>query len=274
MIKVKSIYPILLFVVLFLFSSCKSSFEQLRTSNDPDKIYVEANKFFKEGKYLKAQILYEIVLPFYKGKKQAEELYYNYAYTHYHLEDYLLAAHYFKSYANSFTNSTHREECLYMAAYSEYVMSPKPQLDQTQTNKAIDDFQLFVNTFPNSDRVEKCNSLIDELRKKLENKAFEQGKLYYDVNKYISCIVSLENMLKDFPETEREEEIRFLILKASYNYAKNSIFEKKVERYEDTVSKYDQYIKRFSNSENLKNAEKIYKNSLTEIKKYKNGYQS
>ena len=161
-----------------------------------------------------------------------------------------------------------------MAAYSEYVMSPKPQLDQTQTNKAIDDFQLFVNTFPNSDKVEKCNGHIDELRKKLENKAFEQGKLYYDVNKYISCIVSLENMLKDFPETAKEEEIRFLILKASYNYAKNSIFEKKGERYEDTINKYNQYIKRFSSSENLKNAEKIYKNSLTEIKIYKNGYQS
>jgi outer membrane protein assembly factor BamD len=227
---------------------------------------MEANNFYKDGEFLKSQILYEIVLPYYKGKKEAEELYYKFAYTHYHLEDYILAAHYFKSYSNSFTNSSHREECLYMSAYSEYVMSPKSQLDQTQTNKAIDDFQYFVNTFPESDKVEKCNTLIDELRKKLEIKAFEQGQLYYNIGKYVSSIVSLENMLRDFPETAKEEEIRFLILQASYNYAKNSIFEKKIERYKDTIERYNQYIKRFSNSKNIKKAKKIYNDSLAALK--------
>ena len=266
MIKLKNIFTITLLIVIFVFSSCKSSFERLRTSNEPEKIYIEANNFYKDAEYLKAQILFEIVLPYYKGKKEAEDLYYKFAYTHYHLEDYILAAHYFKSYANSFSNSSYAEECLYMSAYSEYVMSPKPQLDQTQTDKAIDDFQYFVNTYPESDKVEKCNTLIDELRKKLEDKAFEQGQLYYNIGKYVSSIVSLENMLRDYPETSKEEGIRFLILQASYNYAKNSIFEKKIERYQDTVERYKQYIKRFSTSENIKKAEKIYNNSLAALK--------
>ncbi|HHB52249.1 MAG TPA: outer membrane protein assembly factor BamD, partial [Saprospiraceae bacterium] len=226
-----------------------------------------------EEEFMKAQILYEMVLPYYKGKKEAEEMYFKFAYTYYNLEDYMLAAHYFKSYANSFTNSTHREEALYMAAFSEYQMSPNYQLDQTQTNKAIDDFQLFVNTFPSSDKVEQCNQLMDKLREKLERKAFEQGHLYYKLGKYISAIVSFENMLKDFPETKREEQVRFLILKSSFNYAKNSIFEKKLERLNDTIGKYKEFAKRFPESKYIKEANKINSYSLTEINKIKNGYK-
>ena len=255
-------------------SSCKSSFERLRTSNNPEKIYAEADKYYENGDYLKAQILYEIVIPYYKGKKEATEMFYKFAYTYYYLGDYILAAHYFKSYANSFTNSPHREDALFMAAYSEYRMSPDYQLDQTQTIKAIDDFQLFVNTFPHSDKVEQCNKLIDELRAKLEKKAFSQGKLYFNIKRYVSAITSLENMLKDFPETKHEEEVRFLILKSAYYYAKNSILDKRIERYEETIKKYKDFIKRFGNSKYRKEADKIYKNSLNEIKKIKNGYKT
>lgn len=261
-----------LIVFVLIFSSCKSSFEKVRTSNDPVKIYESANKYFEDGKYMNAQILYEIVLPYFKGKKEAEDLFYNYAYTYYNLKDYLIASHYFESYASSFYNSPKKEECMYMAAYSEYLMSPNSRLDQSQTEKAIEDFQLFINTYPNSDRVEKCNELIDKMRGKLEAKAFSQGTLYYDLGKYISAITAFENMLKEFPETTREEEVRFLILKSSFDYAKNSIYEKRSERYEDTLSKYNEFAKRYSNSEYMDKAKKIYNNSLNEINKLKNGH--
>ena len=271
--KINKIFLFLLLAALTL-GSCKSSFERLRTSNDPAKIFTEANKYYENEDYLKSQILYEIIIPYYKGKKEASEMFYRFAYTYYFLGDYMLAAHYFKSYANSFTNSPHREDALFMAAYSEYKMSPDYQLDQTQTINAINDFQLFVNTFPHSEKVELCNKLIDELRAKLEKKAFEEGKLYYNIRKYISAITSLENMLNDFPETKHEEEVRLLILKASYQYAKNSILEKRLERYEDTIKKYQDFIKRFPKSKYLKEVKKIYQNSLNEIKKLKNGHKT
>ncbi len=265
----RNIYlSVLTFLFATIFFSCKSSFERIRTSNEPVRMYKAANKYYKEGKYLNAQILYEGVLPFYRGKAEAQELFFKYAYSYYYLDDFILAAHYFKNYANSFINSPDREEALYMAAYSEYLMSPRIELEQSQTSKAIDDFQIFVNTFPQSDRVSKCNKLMDELRKKLEDKEFQQGKLYYKLGKYVSSVVTLENMLRNFPETQKEEDIRFLILKSSYNYAKNSIFSKQKERYQDTIQKYQQYKKRFSGSKNMDEANKIYKITLKELNKF------
>ena len=263
---------VLIFLTLVIYS-CKSSFEKVRTSNDPVQILTEADRYYDEGKYMNAQVLYEIILPFYKGKKEAEELFYKYAYTYYYLRDYMVAAHYFRSYASSFVSNPKREECLYMTAYSEYMMSPNKKLEQGQTEKAMEDFQIFVNTFPNSDRVEKCNQLIDEMRLKLEEKAFSQGELYYNLGRYVSAIVAFENMLKEYPETKKEKEVRFMILKASYNYAKNSIYEKRVERYEDTIAKYNSFIKRYADSDEKIRAEKIYQNSINEINRIKNGHK-
>ena len=118
-IKISYHQIFLLFVFLLIaVSSCKSSFEKIRTSNDPEKILIEANKYYDDEKYMNAQILYEIILPYYKGKKEADDIYYKFAYTYYNLKDYLVASHYFKSFASSFANSPKKEEALYMTAIS------------------------------------------------------------------------------------------------------------------------------------------------------------
>ena len=78
-----------------------------------------------------------------------------------------------------------------MSALSNYQMSPNAKLDQTASIEALDKLQIFINTYPNSPRVEECNELMDEIRGKLEAKSFEQGKLYYDLKNYQSAMTCL-----------------------------------------------------------------------------------
>ena len=183
-----------------------------------------------------------MVLNSYRGRPVAEELYYHYANTHYLLEEYILASYYFKNFSNTFTFSKKREEADFLSAYANYLMSPTFRLDQEFTLKAIDEFQIFANTYPTSDKVAQCNTLIDELRDKLELKAFEKGQMYYDHRNYKSAIQSLGNVLIEFPDTDRAEEIEYLIIKSSFDYAANSIFNKQEERYNKTV----EYIATFN----------------------------
>jgi len=256
--------------------SCKSEFERIRTSNDPVLIMAEANNYYDQEAWLRAQTLYDIVIPFYRGKVEAEDLFYKYAYTYYELEDYILAAHYFKSFSNSFINSAKREEAAFMSAYSEYLMSPIPALDQTYTLKAIESLQLFINSYPSSERVETCNKLIDELRLKLEDKAYNEGMLYFNIRQYVSAVTSFENMLKDFPETERAEELRYLILRASFLYAENSVFEKRAERLNQTVEYYRIFNRKFPKSKYARKANQIKKDAEKLLNSIDNGkgYQS
>jgi outer membrane protein assembly factor BamD len=268
----KKQFVFILFIGLGLmgFNSCTSEFEKLRASGDAALIYKKAMEFYDKGEFLKAQTLYELVMPSYRGKPELEKMSYNYAYTHYNLKNYISANYYFKSFANTFTTSLLREEADYMAAFCNYKQSPSFRLDQDNTLKAIDGFQLFINTYPNSPKVKECNKTIDNLRKKLEVKAFDEGQLYYDLHNYQASIQVFENMLKDYPETADAEKIRFMILKGQYLMAENSIFEKQEERYRKAIEKYNDFTNKFPNSKYKNEATSFLKVSNNKIKELTN----
>jgi len=263
-------YILLLSALLITLSSCKTEFEKIRSTNDPVLIYKKGLKYYKDEDYAKARSLFELVIPFYRGKAEAEELFYKYAYAHYYLGEYILAAHYFSSFGKTFYNSDKREETVFMAAQSNLQMSPNHRLDQSHSKQAIEEFQTFMNRFPNSDRVDECNRIIDELRAKLELKAFEQGRLYYDLKNYNSSITSFQNMLKDYPDSKKVEEIRYLIVKSSFEWAEKSIFTKKQERFEETIKRANVFLKRNEKSKYKREINNIKKNSENAIKELSN----
>ena len=90
---------LLLSSIIFLTSSCKSDFERIRTSGDADLILNKAFDYYEKGKYQRAQTLFDLVLNTLRGSDKAEKAYYSYAYTHYYLKQYLLAAYYFKNFS-------------------------------------------------------------------------------------------------------------------------------------------------------------------------------
>lgn len=255
-----------LFFGAILLTSCRTEFERIRTSNNPEQIYEKSMAYYEAGEYVKAQTLFELVLNSFRGSAKAEELAFKYAYTHYHQASYLLAAHYFENFSNTYTSSDRREESDYMRAYANYLLSPSFRLDQEYTEKAIDQFQLFINTYPNSERVPSCNEIIDEMRAKLEMKRFEQGKLYFDLKNYSSAVTSFENLLKDFPETNNAEEIRFLILKSAFLLAENSFYELQAERYEQALDKYEDFRKKFPSSKYRSEARDMLNESRAKLK--------
>jgi outer membrane protein assembly factor BamD len=117
-----------------------------------------------------------------------------------------------------------------MNAYCAFLESQEPELDQTDTYKAIETFKIFLNIFPESKYVPECNTFLDQLRSKLSHKAYRNAKLYFDMGEYKSSIVALENLVKEFPEIPQKEEVDYLIIKSHYLLSVNSIPEKQKER--------------------------------------------
>ncbi len=257
---------VILGLVIFFGSSCKSEFEKLRATGDAQTLHTKAFEYYDKGDYVKAQLLFELIINNLRGKTQAEKVYFYYANTHYHLKKYILAGYYYKNFANTFPNSQYREEADFMTAYSNYELSPKFRLDQTYTEKAIDEFQLFANTYPNSKRVEQCNLLIEQMRQKLEKKAVAEAELYYNLKQYQSAVHTFENVLKDYPDTKEAEKLRYLTIKAAYLLAQNSIYEKQTERYESTFKKSNLFIQKYPESKYIKEVRSINENSNNKIK--------
>jgi outer membrane protein assembly factor BamD len=252
--------------ILFLVSACKSEFERVRISGDPNLTLKKAFEYYEQEEYQRAQTLFDLVLNTLKGQEQAEKAYYYYAYTHYHLKQYLLAAYYFKNFSNTFLNSPFREESAFMSAYSNYQLSPIYRLDQTNSQKAIEEFQLFANLFPKSPRVAESNKLIDELRRKLEEKAFAEGELYFNLKQYQSAVISFDNLLRDYPESPDAERVRYLIAKSGFLLSENSVVERKQERYTEAINRCNDFLEKYKEGKYTKEIRDIRKKAEQGLK--------
>lgn len=237
---------LLLFAALFL-GACKSNFEKVRTSGNQKLILDKAFEYYEKKQYLRSQTLFDLVIGTLRGDSRAEKAAYHYAYTYYHQKQYVMAAYYFKTFTSTYINSAYREEAAYMSAYCNYLQSPSYRLDQTATSTAIDEFQTFINLYPQSRRVTECNKLIDEMRRKLEEKSFAEGQQYFDMKQYQSAVVSFDNLLRDYPESPDVERVRFLIAKANFLLSENSVVEKKEERYAVTIQRCDEFLAKYPN---------------------------
>ena len=255
----------LIFIAVFI-SSCATEFEKIRGSNDAKLILEKGHQYFDEGDYAAAQSLYELAIQTYRGRAEAEKLFFNYAYTYYYLGEFITASYYFKNFASTYYNSEKREEADFMSAYANVRMSPNHRLDQTYSEKAIEGLQEFINKYPYSDRLAECNKIIDELRLKLEQKSFEQGLLYYNMGQYQAANQSFLNTLKDFPGSKNEDETKYLLIKANYNLAINSILDKKEERLQETISLCNKYKDRIKNRNYRKEVGDILKSATNQLK--------
>ncbi|TXC76153.1 outer membrane protein assembly factor BamD [Luteibaculum oceani] len=258
---------ILFFLITAITLSSCSEYMKLLKSSDAELKFNKAKEFYEEGSYDKAIPLCEDVIGAFRGTKRHEEVYFIYASSYYELGDYFFAENYYRQFVKTFPRSKYAEECAFKAALCSYQLSPKYSLDQSYTFKAIDNLQLFIEAYPESSKRDTCNKLMTQLNQKLELKSYENSKLYFKTLHYESAVISLNNTLKDFPNSAYEEDIRFLILKSSYELAINSVVKKKKERLEATVEAYQKYIDKFADSNRAGQAENLYENTIKELER-------
>lgn len=269
MFSVKYRLAVLALAVLAMgLGGCKSRFEKLRASNNIQMKYLEAVKYYEQGKYTKASILFSDLLTRYRASAEAEDLMYYTAYTSYRMKDYISARYHFKTFAQNYPNSARAEECRFMSAYCFYLDSPRFNLDQENTRRAIDELQLFVNLYPNSERSAEAGELIQKLRDKLEKKAFENAKLYYNMglpDDYRAAVIAFENVLKDYPDTRYAEEIEYLIIKSQYNFAENSRLHRQEERFNEAIDYYQSFMQSYPESKYTAELDNLRKSAERKI---------
>ena len=225
-----------------------------------------AEKYFVKKEYGKAQQVYEDIMPYFKTSKEFEDIYFKFAYCAYYQLDYTNAENLFKSFLEIFPNSSKAEEIDYMRGYSFYKQSPKPELDQTNTIKAIGMMQTFINTHPGSTRIKEANEIIDIGRLKLETKDYKSSQLYYELGQFRAAGVAFATLLNNYPESIKGDQYKLMIIKSYFRYAELSVEEKKVERFEQVIAVCNEFADRFPDSKLRKEADQFLNLSQTNIK--------
>lgn len=255
---------------LVLLSSCTNKFSKVLKSKDYEYKYKMAEQYYAVKDYNHAQVLFEDLAPYIKGTARYEDLYYKLAYSYYYQKDYVNAENLFKTFTETFPASSRSEECEYMRAYTYYKQSPKVELDQTTTNKALSLLQAFINTHPTSERVKEANLLMDKCREKLEMKEFKSAELYFNLGYYKAAAISFTSLTEDFPDSKSGDEYKLLIIKSYYKYAELSFEEKQKERYEKVLAECADFTERYGDSKYLVEVNKYKTDSNNFLKNIKN----
>lgn len=248
------ISALFILIVFGLLVAC-GPFAKLEKSTNWEELYNGANKYYQEGEYNKAIILYEKVLPVIKGSEKSEMADYNYANCHFKTKRYIESAGYFNNFYKTYNRSPLAEEALFMHAYALYLDAPDYNLDQGSSREAVSAIQQFVTKFPSSASYERAIEMLKDLESRFEKKAYSEAMMYYRLKDglfpgdfYRACIINFQNFVKDYPESKYNEELSYKLVEVSYLYAKNSAFDKKEERLNDAVKFASNFYRKYSGS--------------------------
>ncbi|MCP9770944.1 outer membrane protein assembly factor BamD [Lacihabitans sp. LS3-19] len=274
--KLLNIRFLVFLLALGLFQiSCSKKFNKLQKKGTLDEKYNAAIKYYQEADYYKAGVLLEEITPLLKGDSTSERAQFYNAYCNYYQSNYQMSSYLFKSFYATYNNSEFAEEAYYMYAFSMFKDSPPYNLDQTNTLTAIDALQTFINTYPDSKYAVKCTKDLEDLRYRLELKAYEKTKLYFKTREpsflgrsnYKATVVSVDNFRKDFPDSEFNEELSYLQILAQEELSDVSYYSKQKERYNEAITLYEKFVDKYPQSKYLKELQKINDKALKGLEK-------
>ena len=238
-----------LVAVSLLLFSC-GEYQKVLNKGTAEDQYKMAVKMYESQKFGKAIRLFEKITPAYRGKPQMERIQFMVAQSNFNEKNYQTAGYYFDRFAKNYPSSSKLEEASFASALSYKLASPEFSKDPTDTNKALEAFQSFINAFPSSDKLEEANKHYKELRYKLQKKYFEIAKTYYttadyDMRNYKAAIQAFDNLLEDYLGSEFKEEALYYRLKAAHDFTLKSYDRRKPERIKDAMEAYEKLIRNY-----------------------------
>lgn len=249
-------------MMMILLSSC-GEYNKILKSTDYELKYSYAKKYFNAKQYSKSVTLLEELVTIFKGTSYAEESLYLLAQSYYGQKDYQTASQYFETYYTTYPKGEYTELSRFYSGYGLYLDSPDPRLDQSQTFKAIEQLQLYLEYYPQSERAPQAQNIMFELQEKLAYKELLATRLYYNLgtylgNNYLSSVITAQNALKNYPYSKYREEFMFLVLRSKYELALVSIEEKLQGRYREVVDEYYNYMNEYPDGKYVKQVKKFY----------------
>jgi len=262
--------------IALLFAAC-GEYNKILKSTDYNVKFAYAKKYYNDGKYSRAATLFEEVVQVSRSTSRGEEALYLLAQSNYKMKDYSTASEYFRTYYMTYQRGEYTELARYYSAYGLYLDSPDPRLDQTDTYKSMQQFQDFIELYPQSERKEEAQNILFELQEKLALKELLAVRLYYNLGdysilsfpggNYLSCVITAQNAIQSYPYSKYREELMYYMFKSKYEMAVRSVEEKKEFRYRDVVDEYFAYSNEYPEGKYIKEVKRLYENIDKELKK-------
>lgn len=242
--------------LLFAIAGCAGS-GRVRYDS-PEEAVTKGMVEFEAENYTKAVEYFQGAFDFGRTHQWAADAQLFLARSYRETEQYLLAANEYTRFTQIFRSDPRVPQASYELAMTYYARSPQYQLDQTPTEQAIQQFQLFIARYPDNDLAADASSRITELREKLARKKFHSGGLYERRGLFEAAAIYYEEVFDQYYDTEMADDALLEAMRMYFRYAELSVRSSQMERLEKAVENYDRLRQIFPNSPHLKQAEALY----------------
>lgn len=203
MLKSRFISGFIIIILAIVLYSCKSS--------DVEKILTAEERFelgmkeYEKGNYLEAIDEFNIITMQYPGSAVSDDAQYYLGECRFKREEYLLASYEYETLKRNMPASPLVPKAQYKIALCYYMLSPKSSLDQTYSWKAIEEFQTFIEYFPEDSLVVDAEAKISELREKLAKKDYETAILYMNMEYFKAATYYFDKVIDLYHDTKYSE---------------------------------------------------------------------
>lgn len=246
-----------IFLISLVAIGCNND-QYVKPTDPVDEAFEKALDFYNNKDYNDATDAFEVVVNLARGTNYAKDAQYYLAESYFKNDQYLIAASEYRRYYANYPRDEKRPEMQYKEALSHFKMSPRYKLDQSDSKKALELFQLFVLRYPNSDYAVEAGKKIDVLRNKLAQKKFNAADFYLTNSQYEAAALYFGMVVNQYPESKFAEPALFNQINAYIEYADNSIIQRQKERYQMALDAYQKYLQLFPNGENRSEAENLF----------------
>lgn len=205
---------------------------------NPSERLEYADSLRDREEYLKAVSEYEKVLSEFPAPEIAEAARYGLAEARIGLGDFDLARRDLEDFIDSYPRSDLVDNAMYLIAVSHVKQAPRAERDQTATVAALDELNLLLREYPETDILDEASALLAECESKLAEKEYLSGRLYLRMKSYRAAHIYFDLVLEEYGDTPWAP--RALLGKAQA-FAKQKDFsavrstlERVVEEYPDT----------------------------------------
>lgn len=245
-----------LVAVLVALAGCSGS-NQLQYTSAEDA-YQKGMERFEDGEYDEAVRFFRAVFSYGRANEAADDAQIQMARAYRNNNQYRLAATEYDRFLQLYRNDERVPIAEFERAMCYYELSPRYQLDQTDTQRAISFFQLFIDRYPGHDLVPEAQEKVRELRAKLAHKKYEAATLYETRDMYRAAALTHEVVFDQYPETAWADDALLGAIRSYIEYSAQSVPQRQAERLEQAIENYNRLIQVFPDSPLLKDAEGLY----------------
>lgn len=231
----------------------------------PQEAFDKGMDYFEGGKYERAAQYFQGAFDFGRTHEWADDAQLQLARSYRANREYILASSEYSRFVEIYRSDSRVPGAEYERAMTYYERSPLYQLDQTDTERGIEVFNLYMKRYPGHDSIPAATNRVNELREKLARKQYYAAQLYERRELYEAAALSFEVVFDKYPDTPWADDALVGAIRSYIAFGNQSIASRQAERLQQALTHYQRLLQIFPDSDVLKDAEILYERANRQL---------